>query len=456
MIKACKQGKIDLILTKSISRFARNTVDALQYCRALRVLGIAVLFEKENINTLEMSDEIILTVLSMIAQSESESQSKNVAMGIRMGYKAGKAPFRGLLFGYKRGSSGEYLVVPEQAAIVQSIFDRYLNGGSTVEISAYLEEQHIPSPKGSPKWNPATIQSMLQNERYAGDVLLQKTFVQDCLSKRVVKNNGILPMYLVRNHHDPIIDRITFHRVQEEIARRRSKRKVSDRTQTEQSKYSGKYALTERLICGECNTPYRRVTWARNGTKRIVWRCINRLDHGTKYCKHSPTLEEGALHEAIVNAINANGMALCRLIPLAKRHLASALQNEAAAEQQRLREKITERKALRQEISKNCRTEEDFTRYEGQFQKISEEIRKLSALLAAEEEKSKADISRNSQLEEIMALAENGQFRMEQYDDLVIRRMIECITVNSPSSLTLRFKGGAEVQAEIPCHLPRT
>ena len=149
-------------------------------------------------------------------------------------------------------------------------------------------------------------------------------------------------------------------------------------------------------------------------------------------------------------------MELCRLIPLAKRHLASALQNEAAAEQQRLREKITERKALRQAISKNCRTEEDFTRYEGQFQKISEEIRRLSALLAAEEGKSKADISRNSQLDEIIALAENGQFRMEQYDDLVIRRMIECITVNSPNSLTLRFKGGAEVQAEIPCHLPRT
>lgn len=205
-----------------------------------------------------------------------------------------------------------------------------------------------------------------------------------------------------------------------------------------------------------CNTPYRRVTWARNGTKRIVWRCINRLDHGTKYCKHSPTLEEGALHEAIVNAINANGMELCRLIPLAKRHLASALQNEAAAEQQRLREKITERKALRQEISKNCRTEEDFIRYEGKFQKISEEIRKLSALLAAEEEKHKADISRNSQLEEIMALAENGQFRMEQYDDLTVRRMIESITGNSPSSLTLRFKGGAEVQAEIPCYHPRT
>ena len=173
MIKACKQGKIDIILTKSISRFARNTVDALQYCRALRAQNIAVIFEKEAINTLEMSDEIILTVLSMIAQSESESQSRNVAMGIRMGYKAGKVPFRKHLLGYRKGDNGEFVVVPEQAEIVKEIFRRYLKGSSIQDISRYLEERRVMSPKGSCKWSTSTILSMLQNEKYAGDALLQ-------------------------------------------------------------------------------------------------------------------------------------------------------------------------------------------------------------------------------------------------------------------------------------------
>lgn len=255
MIKACKQGKIDIILTKSISRFARNTVDALQYCRALRAQNIAVIFEKEAINTLEMSDEIILTVLSMIAQSESESQSRNVAMGIRMGYKAGKVPFRKHLLGYRKGDNGEFVVVPEQAEIVKEIFRRYLKGSSIQDISRYLEERRVMSPKGSCKWSTSTILSMLQNEKYAGDALLQKTFVQDCLSKKVIRNNGVLPMYLIQNHHEAIIDRITFNRVQEEIARRKGKRKVSDKAITEQSKYSSRFALTELLVCGECGTP---------------------------------------------------------------------------------------------------------------------------------------------------------------------------------------------------------
>lgn len=179
-------------------------------------------------------------------------------MGIRMGYKAGKVPFRKHLLGYRKGDNGEFVVVPEQAEIVKEIFRRYLKGSSIQDISRYMEERRVMSPKGSCKWSTSTILSMLQNEKYAGDALLQKTFVQDCLSKKVIRNNGVLPMYLIQNHHEAIIDRITFNRVQEEIARRKGKRKVSDKAITEQSKYSSRFALTELLVCGECGTPYRQ------------------------------------------------------------------------------------------------------------------------------------------------------------------------------------------------------
>ena len=447
MIKACKQGKIDIILTKSISRFARNTVDALQYCRALRAQNIAVIFEKEAINTLEMSDEIILTVLSMIAQSESESQSRNVAMGIRMGYKAGKVPFRKYLLGYRKGDNGEFVVVPEQAEIVKEIFRRYLKGSSLQDISSYMEERRVMSPKGSCKWSTSTILSMLQNEKYAGDALLQKTFVQDCLSKKVIRNNGVLPMYLIQNHHEAIIDRITFNRVQEEIARRKGKRKVSDKAITEQSKYSSRFALTELLVCGECGTPYRRVTWSRNGKKKIVWRCISRLDHGTRYCHHSPTIEESLLHGAIVQTINDHMMEITKLIPLAKRHLEAAIQDDEAAEKFRLQNKINELKELRRQIVGQCRTEDAFDRYESQFQQIAEEMKELSDLLATEEQKCQTSESVNQQLDEIMELTENGEFRMTEYDDRYVRMMVECVRVNDKDSITVIFKGGVEVEA---------
>jgi len=306
MMQKCRAGRIDMIIVKSVSRFARNTLDSISWARRLKKLGVGIIFEKEGVNTMEMDDEILLTIFAGLAQAESESLSKNVAMGHRQSYKAGNVPFHYKNFlGYRKGADGEPEIVPEEAAVVKRIFHRYLAGDSVAQIIKDLEADGIPAARGGEKWSPATVRNMLRNEKYIGDALLQKTYVADVLTKQSKKNHGELPQYYITNNHPAIIDRDIFQKVQEEIARRGCKRKVQSKSaRTEQSKYSGKYALNEILVCGECGTPYRRVTWTQHGEKRIVWRCISRLEHGRKYCKESPTLHESPLHAAVMDAIS--------------------------------------------------------------------------------------------------------------------------------------------------------
>jgi len=305
MIRLCKKQKIDLVITKSISRFARNTVDCLEYVRQLKDLGIGVIFEKENINTLTMTSEFMIAMHGSFAQAESESISKNVSWGKQKAYAEGKVAFQySKLLGYKKGADGKPEIVPDEAGTVKLIFELFLDGYSLTSIKKTLENKGLPTATGRKVWNQSLIQSILKNEKYVGDALLQKTFTADCITKKVVKNNGERPMYLVTNHHAPIIDRDTFNRVQQELARRSSKRKISDKTTTEQGKYSGKYALSELLICGHCGTPYRRQMWKSNGNRYAVWRCISRLDHGKRYCTDSPTIHEDKLHKAILQAVN--------------------------------------------------------------------------------------------------------------------------------------------------------
>lgn len=270
MIRLCRKGKIDIILTKSISRFARNTVDCLNYIRELKELGIPVIFENENINTMKEDTEIIITMLAGFAQAQSESISQNVRWGKRQSFKKGKVAFQyKRIYGYERGEDDNPKVVPEQAAVVERIFKSYLAGSSVKKIKDSLEKDGILAAGGKTQWSVGALQYMLQNEKYCGDALLQKTYVDNCMTKKTKKNNGELPKYLVKNHHEKIIDHWLFDKVQAEMARRSGKRKVSDKTLTEQSKYSSKYALTELLICGCCCTPYRRVTWSKKAIKRL-------------------------------------------------------------------------------------------------------------------------------------------------------------------------------------------
>ena len=306
MITACKRGHIDLIITKSLSRFARNTVDCLETVRLLKANGIGVYFEKENINTLTESSEFLITLFSGFAQAESESLSKNVAWGKAKSAEAGKVTFQyKKMLGYRKGADGQPEIVPEEAEVIKRIYHRYLDGCTLGQIKRELDEDNVPTAQGVEFWAPAIIHNILTNEKYIGDALLQKTYVTDCISKKVKKNQGERAMYYVENNHPAIISREMFDQVRNEMTRRSSKRKVLQKSgKTELGKYSGKYALTELLVCGECGSPYKRVTWARNGKKRIVWRCVSRLEFGTQYCHNSPTLDESKLHSAILASMN--------------------------------------------------------------------------------------------------------------------------------------------------------
>ena len=305
MIRKCQQKKIDLVLCKSISRFARNTVDCLEYIRELKLIGIGVMFEKENINTMTMNSEFIISLYGSFAQAESESISKNVSWGIEKSFREDKVKYvLDKTFGYRMGEDGVPYIVGKEAEVVRRIYVMFLDGMSMQGIADQLQSEGIKRRSGSSTWNRANVNFILKNEKYAGDAILQKSYTIDCITHKRVKNNGEKNKYIVYDCHPAIISRDTYNRVQQELARRGSIRKRSDKAETEQGHYASKYALSDILICGECGTAYRRVTWTSHGHKLIVWRCISRLDHGSKYCKNSPSINEEKLQNAIVDAFN--------------------------------------------------------------------------------------------------------------------------------------------------------
>lgn len=330
MIRRCKQGKIDMIITKSIARFARNTVDCLKYVRTLKDLGVDVYFEEQGIHSNQPGAEFYITIYGSIAQSESENISANVKWGKAQSAKEGKVNFHYQNFlGYRKGTDGKPEIVPEEAEAIRLIYDLFLAGNSLSGIAHKLEKRGILSPAGKEKWQLSTVRSILSNEKYKGDAIINKTYITDCISKKVRTNNGERPKYYVENSHPAIIDSATFGRVQEELARRSGKHKVKQvGTKTEQGKYSSKYALTELLICGECKTPYRRCTWTASGKKKIVWRCINRLDYGKKYCHNSPSIEESVLQKAIMEAIMKIAIQNTDVMNTLKLHIGMGLTGE--------------------------------------------------------------------------------------------------------------------------------
>ena len=277
MIRQCRQGKIDMILAKSVSRFARNTVDTLNFTRELRGLGIPVIFEEQNINSIYPESEFLITLHGAFAQAESESTSSRVRWGKRQAMKSGHVTMQyKQLLGYEKGPDGKPRIVPEQAETVRFIYDRYLAGDSIQEIKAALEERKVPTVSGKEVWMGSHIRSILTNEKYCGDVLLQKTFIQDCISKKVIPNTGQLPKYLIQNHHEGIVSRETFDAVQLEMARRNAKTGATRKSTPTRpgQRSSGKHVLSNLLFCGEVRhrLPAVRVDSARSQAPRMAVR----------------------------------------------------------------------------------------------------------------------------------------------------------------------------------------
>ena len=305
LMDQCLKGKVDMVITKSISRFARNTVDCISWVRKLKEKNVAVYFEKENLNTLDDSTEMILTILSSQAQEESRAISTNVKWGYARKFEKGEST-RQRSYGFRKAPTGEMCIVEEEAAVIRNMARGFLDGDSLERIKHRLEEAGIETTTGKKTWSTGTIYNILINEKIMGDVLLQKTFTADYLTKRRVKNSGQQKQYYVKNHHEAIIPKTVYYKIQEEIARRSSLKKAGTRKgKTAQGVYSSKYALTGIMVCNECGAHYRRTTWAKNGKKVIVWRCINRLEHGTKRCHESPTLKEEVIQEAIMGKLHS-------------------------------------------------------------------------------------------------------------------------------------------------------
>jgi len=435
MIQDCKKRKIDLILTKSISRFARNTLDSIQYVRMLKQMGIAVVFEKENINTATMNSEMILTVLSAFAQAESESISQNVARGKRMGYKHGKFAFPyGRIIGYRKGADGKPEIIPEQAEIIRLIFNSYLQGDSLQSIKAKLETAGALTARGNTAGSAQSIQRILQNEKYCGDVLLQKTFTEDVLTGVHKKNTGQLPQYYIENYHEGIVSKQIFREVQAEIARRNSKSAANQRKRR-RGRYNSKYALTERLVCGDCGSPYKRVTWNIHGRKQIVWRCVNRIEYGTKFCGSSPSIPEEKLHRAILKAVQ---------------DLAANFTDEVAAQINGILHSIQTGESIKPNLQEQLeQTQQEFDRLlemsldfdedtpflDNRLKKLNNKIKSLKK--AIEESAARQEKARQPEM-----LLSAKDLQILEYDDALTARIIEKITVRSRNEIEIRFIGG--------------
>ena len=446
MIADCKKGKIDLILTKSVSRYARNVVDSLKYIRILKAMGIGIFFEEQNINSLTEESETYIGIYSVIAQSESENISANVSWGIHKRMQNGTYACRLNLLGYRRSKeTGEPYIVPEEAEIVRKIFGMYLDGASVVQIKEYLEENGIRTRKGKTVWSRDTIYGMLHNEKYVGDVLYQKTYRTDPISKRVVVNHGEREKYLVSNNHPAIIDRDMFVRVQTEIARRACIRKTSDKTTTELGKYSGKYALSEILVCGVCGSPYKRKTWTQKGSeKRIYWRCLSRIEHGKKFCKKSKGIEEKRLHEAICRALKRGIEESGEVYSLIEANLTYAVSGkensfDSFSLEQHIREKQTEAIDLMKLSMKSGANPE---KYESEIAKINAEIKALREQLKQAEAIMKKATEANEEVARVSEWLKNHDVAFENYNDVVVRRLVESIKVNSDDTIILTLKGG--------------
>ena len=292
MVEDALNGKIDLIVTKSVSRFARNTVDSLSTVRKLKDAGVEVYFEKENIYTLDQKGELLITIMSSLAQEESRSISENTTWGQRkrMADGHGCLGFSHFL-GYDRGPNGEFVINEEQAKVVRRIFNEYLDGKNTSQIARDLSNDGIKTVTGKDRWHPTTIISILKNEKYIGDCLMQKFYIEDFLTKKLVKNQGELQQYYVKGHHEPIISEEVYNAVQRKMKASQKKKHQS-----------GARDFSSMIVCGDCGAYYGSKVWHSNDKyKKIVYRC-NKKYNGDK-CS-TPAIDESRLREVFVEAIN--------------------------------------------------------------------------------------------------------------------------------------------------------
>lgn len=425
-----------LIITKSISRFARNTLDCLQYIRQLKDKNIPVYFEKESINTLDAKGEVLLTIMASLAQQESQSMSENIKLGLQYRFQQGKVHINHNRFlGYTKDADGHLIIDPEQAEIVKRIYREYLEGSSMDKIAAGLMADGILTGAGKEKWHTSTINKILRNEKYMGDALLQKTYTTDFLTKKRIKNNGIVPQYYVEDDHEAIIPKDLFMQVQAELVRRRV---VHTSPSGKKRSFSCNHCFAQMVFCGDCGELYRRVHWNNHGCKSIVWRCISRLEitHAEVPCENR-TVNELLLQEITVKAINRILTERGTFLKQLQANIAKAVVSADTLSPDGIQARLEE---LQKELIKKANNKQD-------YDAIADEIFRLRE----QKEQSEVDSHRREEtmnrIKELQDFIAKQKTDITEFDEALVKKLIEKITVYA-DHFTVEFKSGLTIEIE--------
>ena len=439
MVADALAGKIDLIVTKSVSRFARNTVDSLTTVRKLKDKGIEIYFEKENIWTLDSKGELLITIMSSLAQEESRSISENVTWGQRKRIADGKVSFAysSFLGLDKDKETGKIVINPEQAKIVQTIFEMFLSGMTPHSIARKLTKQGIKTPMGRDVWRPATISSILSNEKYKGDALLQKSFTVDFLQKKMKKNEGEIPQYYVEGNHEAIIRPETFDLVQAEYAKR-----IKGRL-----RHSGVSIFSSKIKCADCGGWYGSKVW--NSTDRyrkIIYRCNNK--YNGKKCK-TPHVTEEEVKAAFVSAYNKLVTEKTKIVNNLKTVLRTVCQtDELQKDKNRLEQELSVLvEIMNNSVKENARIAQDQDAYRerynelaGKYDALKEEYDKVVVAITAKEVQG---VRLEGFIKELKA--QDGVIR--EFDERLWGSMVDFVTVGRKKEIKVTFRDGTEIMA---------
>lgn len=435
MVGDALDGKIDLIITKSVSRFARNTVDSLTTVRELKEKGVEIYFEKENIWTLDAKGELLITIMSSLAQEESRSISENTTWGKRKSFADGKASvgFKNFL-GYDRGENGEFVINEEQAQVVRLIYKLFLGGYSHYKIAKELTEKKIPTPAGKEKWHCSTVLSILKNEKYKGDALLQKEYTVDFLEKKRKKNNGEVPQYYVEGHHEAIISPEIFEQVQMEISRR-----------SEMKKYAGSSIFSSTIRCGECGSFYgAKVVHSNDKYRKIVYRC-NHKYQGQK-CK-TPSVSEDAIKKVFIKAFNILVSEKSEIIENTKLMMKTVCDTTELEKEQEnaIKDLNIIAGQLQKAILENSTKEISQNEYEKAYKVLSE---KYVAEKEKYDEATENIDKKESQKMLFRAFIKNLESRtvlIEEFDEELWCSLVQEVVVKSKEQTAIIFKNGTEI-----------
>lgn len=438
MIKDALAGKIDLIITKSVSRFARNTVDTLTTVRKLKDKGVEVFFEKENIYTLDSKGELLITIMSSLAQEESRSISENVTWGQRKRFADGKVslPYKQFL-GYEKGEDGLPKIVESEAKIVRLIYKMFLEGTAGTTIAKYLSDNNIPSPAGKKVWSESTIRSILHNEKYKGDAILQKSFTVDFLTKRKKVNEGEVPQYYVENSHPAIISAEVFDLAQAEFEKRRNDRGL----RRSSSCFSGK------IICGECGGFYGNKTWHSNSKyRKVVWRCNHKYDNN-ETCK-TPHIYEDKLKELFVKAFNEvieNKDEILRDY----KEIIEVLGDTSKLEKEKLQleneaEVLVE--LLKKHVERNSHAALNQEEYESKYNELANKYEEVKNRVEEVEKKIFSQKIKLNNMKEFIGKLEEQEGIITGFDEEIWNATIDRVAVDLEERIKIYFKDGKIVE----------